>query len=97
VAVKYGYSSADSCARAFQTLHGVTPSEARNSRQPLKAYSSMTFQLTIKGGSALNYRIVEKEAFKIAGIMKRVPIVFHGVNPKIASMWKSLNNELINT
>ncbi len=95
VAVKYGYGSADSFARAFQILHGATPSEARNSGQPLKAYSSMTFQLTIKGGSALNYRIVEKEAFKIAGIMKRVPIVFHGVNPEIASMWKSLNNELI--
>lgn len=44
----------------------------------------------------MNYRIVEKEAFQIAGIMKRVPIVFKGDNPDIASMWQSLNEENIN-
>lgn len=44
----------------------------------------------------MNYRIVEKEGFCIAGIKKRVPIIFNGVNPEIASMWKSLNEEMIN-
>ena len=41
----------------------------------------------------MNYRIVEKEAFRIIGIKKRVPIIFNGVNPKIASMWHSLDSE----
>lgn len=95
VAVKYGYSSSDSFARAFQAMHGITPSEARHNGQALKAYPRMTFQLSIKGGNAMNYRIVEKEAFRIVGLMKRVPIVFNGVNPEIASMWQSLNAELI--
>lgn len=44
----------------------------------------------------MKYRIEQKEAFKIVGIKKRVPIVFEGVNPEIAAMWKSLNNETIN-
>lgn len=96
VAIKYGYSSPDSFTRAFQILHGVTPSEARNKGQSLKAYPKMTFQLTIKGGIEMNYRIVEKEAFRIVGIKKRVPIIFDGVNPEIAAMWKSLNEEKIN-
>ena len=39
----------------------------------------------------MNYRIEEKEPFRIIGITKRVPIVFNGVNEEIASMWKSLN------
>ncbi|HBX23742.1 MAG TPA: AraC family transcriptional regulator [Desulfotomaculum sp.] len=95
-AIKYGYSSPDSFTRAFQNFHGVPPSEARNNGQSLKAYSRVTFQLSIKGGSELNYRIVEKKPFRIVGIMKRVPIIFHGVNPEIASMWKTLNNEMIN-
>ncbi|HYE09710.1 MAG TPA: AraC family transcriptional regulator [Patescibacteria group bacterium] len=95
VAVKYGYSSADSFTRAFQGLHGVKPSQARNNGQLLKAYPPMTFQLSIKGGSEMNYRIEEKEAFRIVGIKKRVPIIFHGVNPEIASMWESLNVERI--
>ncbi|EJR49854.1 hypothetical protein IIM_03728 [Bacillus cereus VD107] len=50
VAIKYGYNSPDSFSRAFQNLHGITPSEARNTSRSLKAYSPMTFQLSIKGG-----------------------------------------------
>ncbi|WP_242241175.1 AraC family transcriptional regulator [Bacillus cereus group sp. BfR-BA-01309] len=97
VAIKYGYNSPDSFARAFQNLHGITPSEARNSSHSLKAYSPMIFQLSIQGGNEMNYRIEEKEAFRIIGITKRVPIVFNGVNEEIASMWKSLNPESIQT
>ncbi|MFZ5969138.1 MAG: AraC family transcriptional regulator [Bacillota bacterium] len=96
IAIKYEYNSPDSFTRAFQSLHGITPSEARSSGQSLKAYPPMTFQLSIKGGSEMNYRIEEKEAFRIVGIMKRVPIIFNGMNPEIVSMWKSLNAETIN-
>ncbi|MES9696814.1 AraC family transcriptional regulator [Bacillus sp. JJ927] len=97
VAIKYGYNSPDSFTRAFQNLHGITPSEARNSSRSLKAYSPMTFQLSIQGGNAMNYRIEEKDSFRIIGITKRVPIVFNGVNEEIASMWKSLTPQSIQT
>ncbi|PEY32466.1 AraC family transcriptional regulator [Bacillus cereus] len=97
IAMKYGYNSPDSFSRAFQNLHGITPSEARNSGHSLKAFSRMIFQLSIKGGSEMNYRIEEKEAFRIVGIKKRVPIIFSGVNPEIASMWKSLDSQSIHT
>ena len=43
----------------------------------------------------MNYRIVEKEPFSIVGIMKRVPIMFNGVNPEIAAMWQSLDERMI--
>lgn len=95
VAVKYGYISADSFTRAFQGLHGITPSEARNNSQSLKAYPKMTFQLSIKGGIEMNYRIVEKKPFKLVGFKKRVPIIFSGVNPQIAKMYDLLTPEII--
>ncbi|MBK5427509.1 AraC family transcriptional regulator [Bacillus sp. TH30] len=97
VAIKYGYNSPDSFTRAFQNLHGITPSEARSTIRSLKAYSPMTFQLSIQGGSEMNYRIEEKDSFRIIGITKRVPIVFNGVNEEIASMWKSLTPQSIQT
>ncbi|PFS20079.1 AraC family transcriptional regulator [Bacillus cereus] len=97
VAIKYGYNSPDSFTRAFQNLHGITPSEARSTSRSLKAYSPMTFQLSIQGGNEMNYRIEEKEPFQIIGIQKRVPIVFNGVNEEIASMWKSLDPRAIQT
>ncbi|MBN3553906.1 AraC family transcriptional regulator [Fictibacillus nanhaiensis] len=95
VAVKYGYSSPDSFTKAFQQMHGITPSEARKSGHSLKAFPRMSFQLSVKGGSEMNYRIVEKEAFSIVGLKKRVPLVFEGVNPEIAGMWQSLTPEMI--
>ena len=95
IAIKYGYGSADSFTRAFQGLHGISPSEARKNGSTLKAHSRMTFQLSIKGGDEMNYRILEKDAFSIVGIKRRVSIVFNGVNPEIAAMWESLDTEMI--
>ena len=95
-AIKYGYNSPDSFTRAFHGLHGVTPTEARTTGQLLKAYPRMNFQLTIKGGNEMNYRIEEKARFRIVGIMKRVPLIYEGVNPEIASMWAGLDDDMIN-
>lgn len=43
----------------------------------------------------MDYRIEEKEAFRIVGMKKRVPLIYHGVNPEIAAMWASLGIEMI--
>ena len=94
-AVKYGYDSADSFSRAFHSMHGILPSEARNENAQLKAYPRMTFQLSIKGGCEMNYRIVEKGPFRLVGYKKRVPIVFEGVNPEIAKMTELLTPKII--
>lgn len=94
-ALKYGYNSPDSFSRAFHSMHGVNPSEARVHGQSLKAFPRMSFQLTIKGGNEMNYRIENKESFHIVGIKKRVPIIFQGVNPEIASMYEGLTPEMI--
>jgi len=70
VAVKYGYNSPVSFTRAFQQLHGVTPSEARANGVTLKAYPKMSFKIQIKGEKEMDYRIETKEAFQIFGIEK---------------------------
>lgn len=90
LAVKYGYESPDSFSRAFQALHGLTPTQARAKGASLKAVPPMTFQLTVQGGNEMNYRIIEKDAFYIVGIQKRVSLIYEGVNPEIATMWESL-------
>lgn len=95
VGMKYGYNSPDSFTRAFHMFHGVTPSKARNNSHTIKSYPRMTFQLSIKGGKEMNYRIEEKQAFSIVGIKKRVPLIFEDVNPEIASMREKLDTETI--
>lgn len=90
LALRLGYNSPDAFAKAFQNMHGVSPSQARKSNVTLKAFPPMTFRLTIQGGIEMNYRIVEKEAFFIAGIKKRIPLIYEGKNPHMDSMWASL-------
>lgn len=94
-AFKYGYNSADAFSRAFYLMHGVLPSAARNENAQLKAYPRMTFQLSIKGGCEMNYRIIEKEPFRLVGFMKRVPVIFEGVNPEILKMTELLTPESV--
>jgi AraC family transcriptional regulator len=93
IAFDFGYDSSDSFARAFQALHGVTPKEARKKGTLLKMIPPLTFQLTMQGGSEMDYRIVEKGSFYIIGLGKRVSLKYSGVNPEIAAMWASLTEE----
>ena len=67
VALKYGYSSPTAFNRAFQSVHGVAPSAARREGVSLKAYHPINFTITIKGEVEMNYRIENKEAFRIVG------------------------------
>lgn len=68
VALKYGYESPVSFARAFHALHGITPAMARQDGIALKAYPRLSFLITIRGADAMNYRIETKESFEVFGI-----------------------------
>lgn len=72
VALKYGYDSPTAFARAFQQMHGVSPSSARNEGVKLKAHSRMTFFISIKGDTEMNYTIEKKSAFRIVGAKKHM-------------------------
>lgn len=67
VALKYGYESPESFTRAFTKFHGITPSEARRNGSGLKSFSRLSIKIIMKGGNTMNYRIVEKPAFKVIG------------------------------
>jgi AraC family transcriptional regulator len=67
VALKYGYDSPESFAKAFRKAHGITPTAAREQGVRLKAFPRISFQLSIKGDKEMDYRIVEKESFKVIG------------------------------
>lgn len=94
VAIKYGYHSPDSFAKAFYQLYGINPSEVNKTGKSMKYFPRMTFQLTITGGSELNYRIETKEAFTIVGIKERIPLVYKGENPAITEMLTKITGDV---
>lgn len=67
VALRYGYESPTSFNRAFQSVHGIPPSAAQKENVLLKSFSKISFKITIKGVSEMDYRIVKKEGFRIVG------------------------------
>ena len=68
VALKYGYDSPTAFNRAFQSVHGLPPSQAKHQGTALKAYPPISFQITVKGVVELQYRIENKAAFRITGL-----------------------------
>ena len=70
VAMRYGYDSPDSFAKAFQKFHGITPSQARSEGANLKSFSRLSFKITLEGGSKMNYRIQRKEAMTLTGFKR---------------------------
>ncbi len=71
LAVRYGYDSPDSFAKAFQRFHGITPSQAREIGAPLRSLAPVHLKITLEGGNMLDYRIVEKAPFTIVGFKRR--------------------------
>lgn len=88
VALKYGYESPVSFTRAFQTLHGITPTSARDDGAKLRAYPRMSFQISIKGESEMEYRIETKEAFDIFGIETIASSIGDESYQSPAQLWK---------
>ena len=71
VALRYGYDSPDSFARAFQRFHGIAPSQAREPGAALRSFAPLHIKIAMEGGSMLEYQIVEKAPFTIVGIRRR--------------------------
>ena len=71
IALKYGYDSPDSFAKAFQKFHGITPSQARADGSMLKSFSRLSIKISLEGGSIMNYRIEEKGEMILTGYKRR--------------------------
>lgn len=68
IAYKYDYSSPTAFNRAFTSVHGMSPSQARKSQSQLHSYAPLSFSIQLQGGENMSYRIIEKPAMNLVGI-----------------------------
>ena len=80
VALKYGYESPDSFAKAFKQFHGILPSQARNNGSNLKSFSRLVLKFSLEGGKAMNYRIEQKPEMILTGYKAHFKGVPYGEN-----------------
>ncbi|MFB7172829.1 GyrI-like domain-containing protein [Streptomyces sp. NPDC056254] len=95
VAVRYGYGSGEAFARAFRSVHGIGPGEARRTGAVLTAQPRMSFRVVVEGSTSMRYRIVEKASFRVVGRKATVPLVHEGVNAAAAAHVASLDERAI--
>ncbi|MFJ9110643.1 GyrI-like domain-containing protein [Streptomyces sp. NPDC102283] len=93
VAVRYGYDTGEGFARAFRAVHGIGPGEARRGGAVLRSQQRLTFRLVVEGSTAMRYKLVEKDAFRVVGRRARVPLVHEGPNPAIAEFIRGIERE----
>ncbi len=86
IAMKYGYDSPDSFARAFYRFHGVTPNMARKDGVMLKSFAPLRIKLSLEGGRLMDYRIENKEAFTVIANAKTFP--YEGAKETVPAFWQ---------
>ncbi|MGE7837466.1 effector binding domain-containing protein [Viridibacillus arvi] len=93
VAYKYGYDTPEAFSKAFRRQHGVTPSNVRKNIGKLKSYNRLVIQVSLKGATPMEYKIVERDSFQVVGInrefslkndenIKGIPVFWDEINAK---------------
>ena len=88
VALKYGYTSPTAFNRAFQKVHGIPPTAAKNIGKTLHAYPPIQFSVNITGGSPMAYHIAEKRELRFAGIRIRLCEEMEENHKIVPHFWK---------
>ena len=105
VALRYGYDSPTAFNRAFQGIHGVAPSLAKQDGVKLKAFPRIRFKFVLKGDVEMEYPIVGQDAFRIVGFrtpltmdveesFQAVPRFWGEVGPRIGELIPLMSPEM---
>ena len=87
IGLKYGYESPTAFNRAFRSVHGISPSEARKPGAQLKSFLPISFKITIKGEAEMNYRIEKKNAFRVVGVKAHYELNIEDNFAQIPEFW----------
>lgn len=98
MALRYGYDSPTSFNRAFQSVHGVPPSTARQEGVKLKAFPRIRFKFVLKGETEMEYQIVTRPEFRIVGFRTPLPTDLEESFQVVPKFWGEIGprlNELL--
>ena len=72
IALRYGYDTPESFAKAFSRFHGLTPSQARAGQGPIRAFLPLKISVTVQGGSQMDYKIAPMFPFRVIGFEREL-------------------------
>lgn len=87
IALKYGYDTPEGFSRAFTRFHKATPNAVKKGNVPITSFSPLHISISLKGGQTMNYRIIEKEAFKVLEKIEVHQIITDENKYEISDFW----------
>lgn len=90
IADRFGYRSPDSFTRAFRSVHGITPDQARMAGATLVTQPRIVLQLVTTGMAVVKARLEHTPALKLIGRAARLPLVHEGPNERLAQFVSSI-------
>lgn len=97
-ALKYGYETPESFAKAFSRFHGSTPRQAKTGGAPLRIFNPLVIKISLEGGTAMDYRIVKQEKQMFLALIRAFPcsIINDDSDHSIPDFWdESTTQEMI--
>lgn len=96
-AYKYGYETPESFTKAFSRFHGVTPKAAKIKGAQLSLFNALVIKITLEGGKAMDYRIVETGKTKYLAKVKafKNEILNDNENQEIPDFWTQCRTEKV--
>ncbi len=70
VALKYCYETPESFTKSFSRFHGVTPQRVKGDVSKIKVFLPLKINISITGGSKMDFRIEKMDSFKVIGFKK---------------------------
>lgn len=64
---KYGYSSQSAFIKAFNELHGVSPTAILKTDAQINLFTRPKFELSVKGKDTVSFKIIQENGFAISG------------------------------
>lgn len=93
VALECGYESPTAFARAFRAAQDASPSEVQRGEAKAVQHPRLTFTVQVKGDTAMEYRIIEKPAFRVVGYTTGGDWTLENAGEKATAFWYELGQD----
>lgn len=70
-ALRYGYESPESFAKAFRRFHGVSPSAAQRTSAQLRYLNPLAIKVELTGGSIMDFTVESMGELQVVGKVRR--------------------------
>ncbi len=89
LAFRYGYDSQESFTKAFTRFHGLSPMQLRAQPHRIKVFLPLIVEISVKGGSKMEYTIEKREVMKMIGFERTFS--FESSYQEIPKFWQEFN------